>query len=66
MFCVDSVWHCTMKNQSGNQYGVAFVQRLIYSNIRWTWMRDNVGDYLELRCYIFLGECLNDIWWHVK
>jgi len=27
MFCADKVLHCTMKNQSGNQYGVAFVQK---------------------------------------
>jgi hypothetical protein len=27
MFHVDKVLHCTMKNQSGNQYGVAFDQK---------------------------------------
>jgi hypothetical protein len=27
MFHADKVLHCTMKNQSGNQYGVAFVQK---------------------------------------
>jgi hypothetical protein len=27
MFSVDKVLHCTMKNQGGNQYGMAFFQK---------------------------------------
>ncbi len=27
MFKADKVFHCTMKNQGGNQYGMAFFQK---------------------------------------
>jgi hypothetical protein len=30
IFRVDKFFHCTMKNQGGNQYGMAFFQKKLY------------------------------------
>jgi len=32
MFRVDKILHCTMKNQGGNQYGMAFFQKQFVLN----------------------------------
>jgi hypothetical protein len=42
MFCADNVLHCIMKNQSGNQYGVTFVQKnlcvQVFDELEWAIM----------------------------
>ncbi len=30
MFRVNKVFHCTIKDQRGNQYGMAFFQKIMY------------------------------------